>query len=267
MKLRSFSWRYFLCLILPVTLGCWGCSDPLRDSAVPEELNSMSEKQLRVEELSVLMTSGTLVLREIRGAQAVFFEDERIVQATSVTLKLNLPEHQQRITASAKTGEVYLGKEKSRSRDAQKDQDQAIGYEAMQELAQAPASSRVHGDIVLRGDVEGSTEDGGHFRTQTVLWSERLHRLLVPGSFSQVLPPPGGGMLMMEGEAFEVDSTLRHWTYYGDKRPFALEWDATRPPSSPPTVSGPSASALAPGSGPVAPDSRNTSPRRSSSSQ
>jgi hypothetical protein len=226
----------------------------------------MMEKQLRVEELSVLMTSGTLVLREIHSRQALFFEEERIVQATSVTLKLNFPEQRQRVTATAELGEVYLSKEKRQGRDSLNLLD-PVGYETMQELARLPASSRVHGDIILRGDVEGATDDGGHFKTQMVFWSEGLHRLLVPGPFSQVLPPPGGGMLMMEGEAFEVDSTLRHWTYYGDKRPFALEWDATRPPSSPPTVSGPSASAPVPGSGPATPDSRNTSPRRSSSSQ
>lgn len=254
------------CLGLLVALGCWGCSDPLRDVTTPEDLDSMLEKQLRVDDLSVLMTSGTLILREIHSRKAVFFEEERSIQATSVTLKLNLPEQQQRVTASALTGEVYLGKKKKGDRISPDDLIQPIGYDAMREVAQAPSTDRFHGDIVLRGDVEGITEDGGYFKTQMVLWSESLHRLLVPEPFVQLLPPPGGGRILMEGEAFEVDSTLRHWTYYGDKQPFALEWDAAQDPPRAPATPG-----LAPKAFPVArsasPDSPNTSQRRSSTSR
>lgn len=215
-------------MLAMLALGCTRAveSDNERVATKPPE------KNLLVEDLTLLMTSGTMTLREIRGAKATYYEDTRLLEATTVTLWLNLPDRNQALSARASGGSVYLaGKRIKPSREDRKGDAalEPLGYDGVQQWMSAPASSRSFGDIVLKGPVEGSTDDGGKFQTGAVLWSESQRRLLAPAPFQQSMRLPSGEYFDMSGSAFEADSSLRHWTYYSDNESFVLDWKPNRP--------------------------------------
>jgi hypothetical protein len=236
------------CLALGVLAG--GCVGPLPEESDDSVVDDRA-KQLIVEDASVLITSGTTTLRHIRASHAVFHEDSRYLEASSLTLTLNIPDRSISVTAHASRGEVFLAAGKGRDSgkgnqiatlkagmDAAKgmaarqgllpaDPLEPVGFQEMKRLAYLPREQRSFGDVVLFGPVTGETSDGGSFRAQTVFWSETMKRLMVPEPFRQKVYAPNGGAGEISAAAFEVDSTLRHWVYYADTAPGEILWDAT----------------------------------------
>jgi len=224
--IRAFASR-FARVILAV--GIWAAAREAAfsqidaDPAIPYSPEDAlpAENKLQVEDIFLLMTSGTLALRDVHADHAIFDEDSRTVITTSVTLILSLPEQKQTITAHADKGRIFLLGRRERMKAQQSEQWQPLTMKQLRELANTPDDRRTFGDIVLEGPVTGHTHDGGEFQTGQVVWSEHLRRLLVPSPFTQFIPLPGGGELKMSGGGFQVDSTLRRWTYhYTDERPF-----------------------------------------------
>ncbi len=225
--------------------GCMGPRPPERGE---EDEAVAPENRLIVEDVSVIITSGTTTLRQVGAAQAVYFEDENYLEAKTVTLELNLRNQNVWVKAEAARGEVFLATEEEKEEKAPKQNldgvaeglesesakvaeaweqvgpEETIGYQAIQQLASLPREERKFGDVILYGPVEGTTNNGGRFATGQVIWSEQLKRLLVPMPFYLRFNPPEGGSLAMTGAAFEVDSTLRNWMCYGDTVPGRVLW-------------------------------------------
>lgn len=212
LQLRLLSLASAVCAMAALGLLS-ACGDvdvitPRRDSTQ----RNQSESQLILERLVMVQTSGTLVLRNVEAHRATFDEDSRVLEATSVTLMLNLPQQKQVIVARAAKGEVYLAGERSRTTETLQ---AALGLDGMREVATMKAEDRPFGDVILRGPVVGETADGGRFTTSMVIWHEDKRRLLVPGRFEQVVRLPGSQTWMhMRGAGFEVDSSLHRWEYY-----------------------------------------------------
>jgi hypothetical protein len=243
--------RWILAWAAAVTLLATGCVGPRPPERGEEDEVAAPENRLIVEDVSVIITSGTTTLRQVGAARATYFEDENYLEATTVTLELNLRDQNVWVKAEAARGEVFLATEEEKKKrgteekleraaegleseaaevveDAegaeQVEPGETIGYQAIQRLASLPREERKFGDVVLYGPVEGTTDNGGRFATGEVIWSERLKRLLVPMPFYLRFTPPEGGSLAMTGAAFEVDSTLRNWMCYGDTVPGRVLW-------------------------------------------
>lgn len=176
---------------------------------------------LLVEDVRVIMTSGTLTLRDIRAEQAVFREKSRILDATSPTLALYLPEQNLNVTARAASGRLYLSGHRRRPA---RWKDRPLQLQEIHDQLAAPDSERIYGDLRLFGPIHGETADGGRFEASGALWSEFHERLMAVGPFYQRARLPGGREIELRGEAFQVDSTLRQWTYhYTNRAPFRGE--------------------------------------------
>lgn len=245
------------CLALGILAG--GCVGPLPEESDDSVVEDRA-KQLIVEDASVLITSGTATLRHIRASHAVFHEDSRYLEASSLTLTLNIPDRSISVTAHASRGEVFMAAGKDAGLGAKitsmkegmdvakgiaarqalpaADRLKPVGFQEMKRLAYLPREERSFGDVVLFGPVTGETSDGGEFRARTVFWSETMKRLMVPEPFRQKVYAPGGGAGEIAAAAFEVDSTLRHWVYYADTAPGEILWDATAAGKPNPVPSG-----------------------------
>lgn len=108
-SLPGFGLLSLVCLTALLVGGCSGSPPPESgDEGLRERLN-----QLVVEDASVAITSGTAALRTVRATHAVFHEDTRYLEATSVTLSLRLPQQNRGVTVHAIRGEVFLAAAKS----------------------------------------------------------------------------------------------------------------------------------------------------------
>ncbi len=216
-------------LVAVLLTGCVSSQPPETESEKPLQ----ERNRFVAEDISVVITSGTQTLRDVRAAHAVFHEEAPYLEATNVTLRLRFPEKDLGITAEAARGEVFLGTEGGSDRKRSKPETEGpsppIGLGAMKALAALPRDQRQFGDVILHGPLVARSNDGGTFSTQTVIWSEKLRRLVVPSQFTQELRNSAGGTLTLSGPAFEVDSTLREWTYYADDTPWLMKWRTTAP--------------------------------------
>lgn len=218
-----------------ILIAVAGCGEAPR-SAQDEERLRQREHNLTIEDVAVVITSGTTTMRSVRATRAVFHEDTRFLEASSVTLTLRLPHQTRDATIHASRGEVFLAPDKTGT-DPETIQEKAaaalksflltrgpVGFDAMEKLTYLPEDEHPFGDVVLYGPVTGQTSDGGEFETQTVLWSEQRKRLMVPHPFSQRIAFPDGQIMFMSGSGFEADSSLQEWVYYSDNEPLVMTW-------------------------------------------
>jgi hypothetical protein len=160
----------------------------------------------------VRLTSESLTLNRVLADTASLSADG--TQIVTENLKLNARTQDERpVEATAPAGTVNIGGKKSRGEPLP-----APSLEELRTYHNVFAAQSAYGDVLLQGTEKAPATAAfgtdGKLEADTIIWSQKYGRVLLPATFTQAAELPDGGSLSITGAAMHVDRDFRRWTYF-----------------------------------------------------